>query len=85
MRVRRERSGRRGKTVTVAGPLQLVRADAAELLKALKRLCGSGGTLKLAKRPEEEATFEIEVQGDHADRLVAELSRRGYRVKRSGG
>ena len=59
--------------------------NAAELLKVLKRLCGSGGTLKLATGPDASAAFEIEIQGDHADRLVAELAARGYRVKRAGG
>lgn len=85
VRVRRDRSGRRGKTVTVVGPLQLTRADAAKLLKELKRLCGGGGTLKLTEGPGATAAFDVEVQGDHADRLVAELGARGYRVKRSGG
>jgi len=27
----------------------------------------------------------IEIQGDHRDRLVAELQSRGYRVRRAGG
>lgn len=85
VRVRRERAGRGGKTVTVAGPLVLTREDAASLLSQWKRLCGGGGGLKLATTAAGDPCFEVEVQGDHADRLVAELLEAGYRAKRSGG
>lgn len=85
VRVRRERGGRGGKTVTVAGPLVLTREDAASLLSQWKRLCGGGGGLKLARTAAGDPCFEVEVQGDHADRLVAELLEAGYRAKRSGG
>lgn len=83
VRVRREKAGRGGKVVTVVGPLVLARDDAAALLAGWKKLCGSGGTLRPARSP---GAFEIEIQGDHADRLVAELARAGYtKVKRGGG
>ncbi len=85
VRVRRERAGRAGKTVTTAGPLFLSRAQAEELLAALKRSCGSGGTLKLAELPDGRISLALELQGDHADRLVAELERRGFPAKRAGG
>jgi len=42
----------------------------------LRRLCGAGGTVR---------DGVVELQGEHRDRLVAELARRGYRVKRAGG
>lgn len=84
-RVRRERGGRGGKTVTVAGPLVLTRADAESLLSSWKRMCGGGGGLKEAEAPDGSPAFELEVQGDHADRLVANLVRAGYKAKRSGG
>src|SRR3954451_4745665 len=45
-RVRREKAGRGGKTVTVAGPLALARPEAEALLAAWKKMCGSGGGLK---------------------------------------
>lgn len=85
VRVRRDRSGRGGKVVTVAGPLVLTRADATALLASWKKLCGGGGTLKPAEAPGGGPAFELEVQGDHADRLVAELVRAGYPAKRAGG
>lgn len=86
VRVRREKAGRGGKAVTVVGPLVLVRDDAAALLAGWKKLCGSGGTLRPARSPASDTAFEIEIQGDHADRLVAELARAGYKkVKRAGG
>jgi translation initiation factor 1 len=84
-RVRRETGGRGGKTVTVAGPLVLTRADAEALLASWKRMCGGGGTLKLGKAADGAPAFDLEVQGDHADRLVADLVRAGYKAKRSGG
>jgi translation initiation factor 1 len=85
VRVRRERGGRGGKTVTVAGPLFLVRADAAALLAAWKKMCGGGGTLRTVRAENGDPAFEVEVQGDHAERVVAELLREGYPAKRSGG
>ena len=84
-RVRREKGGRGGKTVTVVGPLMLSRPDAEALLASWKRRCGGGGALKPGKTPDGAPAFDLEVQGDHADRLLAELVQAGYRAKRSGG
>jgi len=84
-RVRLERAGRGGKIVTVAGPLVLSRQEAEALLSSWKKLCGSGGSLKAGKTREALPAFELEVQGDHADRLVDELLKAGYKAKRSGG
>jgi translation initiation factor 1 len=85
LRVRRERAGRRGKTVTVAGPFLLTRADALALLKRLKRLCGGGGKAAASRTRAGAPCFELELQGDHVDRLVAQFAELGYRVKRAGG
>jgi translation initiation factor 1 len=84
-RVRREKGGRGGKTVTVVGPLVLARPDAEALLASWKRMCGGGGALKEGKTPDGAPAFDLEVQGDHADRLLAELVQAGYKAKRSGG
>ncbi len=76
VRISRETSGRRGKTVTVVRGLPLDDDDARALAGELKRRCGSGGAVK---------DGAIEIQGDHRDTVEAELARRGYRVKRTGG
>ena len=76
VRVQRETKGRGGKTVTVVSGVPGGDEAAKALAGELKRRCGSGGTLKEGN---------IEIQGDHRDLVVAELERRGYRVKRAGG
>jgi translation initiation factor 1 len=76
VRVGRETRGRKGKGVTVVTGVPL-RGEALDVLGSeLKRLCGSGGTVR---------DGVIEIQGDHRDRLVDELARRGWTVRRSGG
>jgi translation initiation factor 1 len=76
VRVGREVAGRGGKSVTVISGLALDAAQLDELAARLKRLCGAGGAVKDGR---------IEIQGDHRDRLVAELCRLGMQAKRSGG
>lgn len=76
VRIRREKSGRGGKTVTTVTGLPGAERDLDDLLKVLKQLCGAGGT-------REGATLEI--QGDHRDRIEAKLTALGHRVKRAGG
>ena len=76
VRVGREVAGRGGKGVTVISGLTWDAAQLAELATRLKRLCGAGGAVKNGR---------IEIQGDHRDRLVAELRRLGLPAKRSGG
>ena len=83
-RVRRETAGRGGKTVTTISPLFLARSDAQALLAELKKLCGGGGALK-AEKGADGAYLSVEVQGDHADRLVELLVGRGFKAKRAGG
>ena len=75
-RVRREKKGRGGKTVTTVSGIALPEGELRDLAKTLRRSCGTGGTLK---------DGVIEIQGDHADKIVAALEERGMKVKRSGG
>ena len=77
VRVGRETQGRKGKGVTVVTGVPLTDAALEELASRLKRLCGSGGTVR--------DDGAIEIQGDHRDRLVAELATHGWTVRRSGG
>jgi len=76
IRVSREVSGRGGKGVSVVTGLPLAGEPLEELAARLKKLCGAGGGVK-------DGT--IEIQGEHRDRLVAELAKLGYDAKRSGG
>ena len=76
VRVGREVAGRGGKGVSVITGLPLAPAALETLAKTLKKTCGAGGAVKDGR---------IEVQGDHRDRLVAELRKLGYDAKRSGG
>lgn len=76
VRVGRETQGRKGAGVTVVSGVPLEGKELKTLAKKLKQLCGSGGGLVEGR---------IEIQGDHRDRLVTELSKRGWTVKKSGG
>jgi translation initiation factor 1 len=76
VRLLRDRKSRGGKTVTLITGL-IGSGDAmAALASELKRLCGTGGTVR---------GDVVEIQGDFRDRLRAELERRGYTVKIAGG
>jgi translation initiation factor 1 len=76
VKVSRETAGRKGKGVTVVSELPLGEEALKELATKLKNACGSGGTAKDGR---------IEIQGDHRDKLVSELEKLGYKVKRAGG
>jgi translation initiation factor 1 len=75
VRVSRQTKGRKGKGVTIITGLGLEEQGLQRLAADLKRRCGAGGTVK---------GDTIEIQGDHRDRLLEELSQRGYTVKRAG-
>ena len=76
VRVSRETKGRGGKAVTLVKGVALPQDQLAELGRQLRTACGCGGTVK---------DGVIEVQGDHADRVVELLGARGHDVKRAGG
>lgn len=74
VRVMRDRKHRGGKVVTLIAGLPALEAE--PLGSELKRLCGSGGTVK---------DDTVEIQGDHRERVVELLRQRGYQVKLAGG
>jgi translation initiation factor 1 len=76
VRVGREVAGRSGKGVSVISGLPLATAELEALASRLKRLCGAGGAVR---------DGVIEIQGEHRERLVAELRKLGYDAKRAGG
>ena len=76
VRVSRSTAGRKGSGVTVINGVPLQGRELKELAKKLKQKCGSGGTVK---------DGVIEIQGEHRDKLVEELSRYGWTVKKAGG
>jgi len=72
IRVARER--RRGGSMSIITGLP--DRELAETEKALKRLCGTGGTAK---------NGVVEIQGDHRDKIVAYFESQGRKVKKAGG
>jgi translation initiation factor 1 len=71
-RLRIEKAGRKGKTVTVVESLPRNRAFLKELAGELKRACGSGG---------KAGETHLEVQGDHREKLREFLRLKGWVVK----
>jgi translation initiation factor 1 len=76
VRVRLDRKGRGGKSVTLIEGIQRTGKDGEALLRKLKTRLGTGGALK------EDA---LEIQGDHRDAVISLLHDMGYRPKRAGG
>ncbi len=74
--LKRESKGRGGKQVTLVCQLPLDSAAIKELAKELKRLCGTGGTVK---------DDIIEIQGEHREKLQTFLLAQGFKVKIAGG
>ena len=70
-RLRIEKTGRAGKTVTVIDGLPRNRAFLDGLATELKRACGAGGTA---------GADRVEIQGDHRRALRGLLERKGFRV-----
>lgn len=74
--LRREVKGRGGKTVTTLSGLVMPAAGLEKLAGELKRICGSGGSVKEGI---------ILVQGDHRAILKSVLEKKGFKVKLAGG
>ena len=62
-----------GRLVTVIRGLLAVDNDLPTLLTKLKTTCGAGGTIDCD---------DIEIQGDHTDRIIQVLASLGYKTKR---
>ncbi len=75
LRVWLERKGG-GKISTVVKGFIGTDSDLTDLGKLLKSLCGSGGTVKEG---------EIQVQGDHREKVITWLLSKKYKAKKSGG
>jgi translation initiation factor 1 len=75
VRVGRETKGRKGKGVTLVMGVPLAPEELAELCTKLKKKCGSGGAVK---------DGVIEIQGDHRDTIVDDMTAQGWTVKRIG-
>ncbi len=71
-KLRMEKKGRGGKTVTVVYGLPQNDLFLKELSQELKRVCGTGGAV---------AAGEIQLQGDLRDRVREVLMRKGFAVK----
>lgn len=76
LRIRREVKGRKGKGVTTISGFDPGAGELKDLAAGLKRLCGSGGSVKEGI---------VIIQGDHRDAVLSELRRLGYKAKLAGG
>lgn len=65
-----------GKMASVVTGVPLDEDDLKDLARSLKQKCGVGGSVK---------DFNIEIQGDKRNVIKAELEKKGYTVKLSGG
>jgi len=76
LRVQRTKAGKGGKTVTLIMGLELADSEVRALLKQLKAVAGTGGTLK---------DGVIELQGDQVTTCLETLTAQGFRPKQAGG
>lgn len=76
IKVQYERKGRKGNGVSIIKNLALPMDEIKTLTKELKVKCGSGGSIK---------NLQIEIQGDHRDKIKTFLESKQYKVKIAGG
>jgi translation initiation factor 1 len=76
IRIQVSRKGKGGKTVTIVSGFVLSAESLAAVAKKLKNQCGSGGSIQ---------GETIEIQGDHAQKLLQVLVGLEYKAKISGG
>ncbi|MCF8308252.1 MAG: translation initiation factor [Bacteroidales bacterium] len=73
--VKREKKGRGGKEVSIVSGFVGNDDDLKDLGKELKKSLGVGGSAK---------DGEIVIQGEHRDKIMELLIKKGYRAKKSG-
>ena len=76
IRIRREKKGRRGKTVTAINGFDSSTDELKQIAKDIKAKCGTGGSIK---------DGVIIIQGDHRQAIQRELKKQGFNVKLAGG
>lgn len=76
VRIMRESKGRGGKSVSVITGLNLKADELKALGKTLKAQLGTGGAIK---------DGNIEIQGEHREKLVQLLDKQGIKAKIAGG
>lgn len=76
VRVRREKSGRGGKTVTAIYGVPGDEKELKRIAKNMKKRAGTGGSVK---------DWTIIIQGDRIDDVMGWLEADGFTVRRSGG
>jgi translation initiation factor 1 len=76
LKIQASRKGKGGKTVTIVSGFQVSVETLGSLTKQLKNQCGTGGTMR---------DNEVEIQGDHRQKLFEILIKLGYKAKLSGG
>jgi len=76
LKIRLEKNGRGGKVVTVVFELPENEPYFKEIEKKLKSVCGTGGSYK---------NNQIEIQGDHREKIKAFLEKIGFKIKLAGG
>ena len=76
VRVRIERKGRGGKVVSIIDGVLSPDVGKKALLKHLKNKLGAGGAIK---------GDDIEIQGEHREKIVEMLNQLGYQAKVAGG
>ena len=76
LRVRLDRKGRGGKSVTLIEGLPMPMKEKEQLLKQLKTRLGAGGAMK---------DTAVELQGEHCEAVMTILQSMGLKPKRAGG